>query len=150
MSDKQKEIIKEYCNLMQWPSMRFIAQDTGIQRNRLFRIVKGQEMKLKEYEIFQSKISHMKNHLHNRKKSFQEEFKDLFTLLIEQTLKEKPIPLLTVKKIWVSLNEEKILTSRMAEVASFVESIETQKQKASLSLKQEKKMIVFWGLTNPY
>ena len=145
MSDKQREIIKEYCNLMQWPSMRAIAKDTGIHRNRLFRIVKGYEMKLGEYEIFQSKISHIKKHLSHRKKNFKEELKDLVTLFMDQPLKENPSALLKVRKTWMSLTEEKILASRVAEVESFIESIELQKRKQTLSLKQEKQLIVFWG-----
>ena len=145
MGDKQREIIKEYCHLMRWPSMRAIAEDTGIHRNRLFRIVKGYEMRLGEYEIFQSKISHIKKHLYHRKKSFKEELKDLVTLFMDQALKENSNARLKVRKTWMTLTEEKILASRIAEVESFIESIEIQKRKQPLSLKQEKLLITFWG-----
>ena len=145
MNEKQREIIREYCSLMQWPSMRSIAKDTGIHRNRLFRIVKGYEMKLGEYEIFRSKISHIKQHLHRRKKNFREELKDLVTLFINHSLKEEPNSRLRVRKTWMTLTEEKILASRIAEIDTFIESVEEQKNEQNLSLKKEKQLIIFWG-----
>ena len=66
---------------------------------------------------------------------------------MDQPLKEKPSARLRVKKIWMTLSEEKILASRIAEVESFIESVEKQKQKQTLSLKHEKQLVLFWGST---
>ena len=156
MSNKQRDVIREYCTLKRWPSIRAMAEDTGIHRSRLFRIVKGAEMKLGEYEIFQSKIFHMKKYLRRRKKNFKEELKDLVHLFMEHPLKEVPNASLRVRKIWMTFTEERVLASRIAEVESFINSVDKQKRELiclepkHVSLKPEKQLVVFWGSTEYY
>ena len=131
---------------MQWPSVKFIAADTGINRNRLFRIAQGHEMKLGEYQIFQTRIDSIKNHLHRRKKNFKEELKELIAFYIDHPLDESPHAYLKVRKSWMTLTEERILASRMAEIEEFIESVNKEKREHPLSWKKpEKNLIVFWG-----
>ena len=87
---------------MQWPSLRLIAEDTGIHRNRLFRIAQGADMKVSEYRVFQAKNDRIKNHLNRQERSFKDEFKDLVTLYIDQPIKgEDPSTYLKVRKSWM-------------------------------------------------
>ena len=146
MSEKQKDIVREYCTLMRWPSLKVISEDTGIHRNRLLRIVKGADMKMSEYELFQSKISRIKKNLHRRRKNFKEELKDLVNLYMEQPLKDVPSAKLRVRKTWMTFTEQHVLASRIAEVESFIESIEQQRKNFSPT-KPEKHLVVFWGST---
>ncbi len=52
----QKWVIEKYINLTGLNTLNDISKDTGIQITRVFRLIHGKEMKLKEFEIFQSKI----------------------------------------------------------------------------------------------
>ena len=56
MVNLQKLILKKYNLVHNHPTLRFISEDTGIQITRVFRIINGHEMKLSEYERFQSSI----------------------------------------------------------------------------------------------
>ena len=42
--------------LNQKPTLKKIADDTGIQLTRVFRLLNGSTMKLSEYQIFQQKV----------------------------------------------------------------------------------------------
>lgn len=52
----QNSIIKKYMRLSSSPTYREVADDTGIQMTRVFRIMNGAPMKLAEYEIFEEKV----------------------------------------------------------------------------------------------
>ncbi|MBL6990297.1 MAG: hypothetical protein ISR65_10985 [Bacteriovoracaceae bacterium] len=52
----QQKTIDLYLKLYDYPTFKTIAQDTGIQVTRIFRLVKGSEMKLSEYIVFQKLI----------------------------------------------------------------------------------------------
>lgn len=54
--EEQSLILKEYMELTKYPSLREMSKDTGIQLTRLFRIINGMEMKLKEYLLLKRKI----------------------------------------------------------------------------------------------
>ena len=54
----QKEVLTQYMQLNQLPTLKYISGDTGIQLTRVFRILHGAEMKLKEFEIFRNKVCH--------------------------------------------------------------------------------------------
>ena len=48
-------IIDKYIRSTGFKTLKEISTDTGIQLTRVFRILHGKEMKLKEFEIFQKK-----------------------------------------------------------------------------------------------
>ena len=52
----QKAILKRYWQVRGDLTLKQISKDTGIQLTRVFRILRGAEMKLSEYEIFQKII----------------------------------------------------------------------------------------------
>jgi hypothetical protein len=52
----QKKVTDFYLKINNYPTLRFISQDTGMQLTRAFRILNGAPMKLSEYEVFESKI----------------------------------------------------------------------------------------------
>ena len=51
----QMWVIDKYIRSTGFKTLKEISQDTGIQLTRVFRILHGKEMKLKEFEIFQKK-----------------------------------------------------------------------------------------------
>ena len=51
----QKWVIENYIRSTGFKTLKEISKDTGIQLTRVFRILHGKEMKLKEFEIFQKK-----------------------------------------------------------------------------------------------
>ena len=48
-------IIDKYIRSTGFKTLKEISKDTGIQLTRVFRILHGKDMKLKEFEIFQKK-----------------------------------------------------------------------------------------------
>jgi hypothetical protein len=52
----QKKVTDFYLKLNNYPTLRFISQDTGVQLTRAFRLLNGACMKVSEYEIFESRI----------------------------------------------------------------------------------------------
>lgn len=58
MSDlsNQKRVLESYMKLRNEPTLRAIAEETGIQITRVHRILKGSEMKVSEFEIFSKLI----------------------------------------------------------------------------------------------
>lgn len=52
----QNSVIQNYFQICGKKSLRMMAEDTGIQLTRLFRILNGWEMKLSEYERFKTSI----------------------------------------------------------------------------------------------
>ena len=52
----QMEIIRQYMELNDNPTMRWISIDTGIQLTRVFRLINECQMKLEEYFIFRNKV----------------------------------------------------------------------------------------------
>jgi hypothetical protein len=53
---EQKEIIRQYLELNDNPTMRWISADTEIQLTRVFRLMNGCQMKLEEYFAFRNKV----------------------------------------------------------------------------------------------
>ena len=51
----QTWVIDKYIRSTGFKTLKEISKDTGIQLTRVFRILHGKEMKLKEFEIFQKK-----------------------------------------------------------------------------------------------
>lgn len=52
----QKIILGQYVLLNDEPTLKKIAEDTGIQITRVFRLFNGSVMSLLEYQIFQQKV----------------------------------------------------------------------------------------------
>lgn len=52
----QKIVLGQYMLLNQNPTLKNIANDTGIQITRVFRLFNGATMKLSEYQIFQQRV----------------------------------------------------------------------------------------------
>ena len=52
----QKKVTDFYLRLNNYPTLRFISQDTGMQLTRTFRVLNGEPMRVSEYEIFRNKI----------------------------------------------------------------------------------------------
>ena len=52
-------ILKKYTEVHNNPTLKFISEDTGIQITRVFRIINGHEMKISEYERFESSIKNI-------------------------------------------------------------------------------------------
>lgn len=59
MKVTQKKLLDQYLALSQKPTLKQIAEETGIQMTRVFRLINGSAMKLSEYEVF--------NHLVHKK-----------------------------------------------------------------------------------
>ena len=57
MPEIQEQLLKRYQNLMNDPTLREIAADTGIQLTRIFRLFNGSEMRLKEYLLFKNRVA---------------------------------------------------------------------------------------------
>lgn len=53
MSTLEKEVIRRYRQAFPQETLKVISQKTGIQITRVFRIMNGKPMKVKELEIFQ-------------------------------------------------------------------------------------------------
>ncbi|OUR98896.1 hypothetical protein A9Q84_05645 [Halobacteriovorax marinus] len=53
----QNKIIDDYMGLLSRNTIRDMANDCGIQKTRLFRIMNGHEMKLSEYLTLKHRIS---------------------------------------------------------------------------------------------
>lgn len=53
----QEKILQQYLHLHRHPTIKYIAENTRIQPTRVFRILKGHEMKLSEYEKFLESIN---------------------------------------------------------------------------------------------
>jgi predicted transcriptional regulator len=53
----QEKILKNYRELYPNDKLKDISQKTKIHMSRIFRILNGQEMKISEYETFQSLIA---------------------------------------------------------------------------------------------
>lgn len=52
----QKKVTDFYLRLNNYPTLRFISQDIGMQLTRTFRVLNGEPMRVSEYEIFRNKI----------------------------------------------------------------------------------------------
>lgn len=52
----QKLVTKRYMSLHNYPTLKSISLDTGVQITRAFRILNGHSMKLSEYEVFSKSI----------------------------------------------------------------------------------------------
>ena len=52
----QKTILNQYMLLNNKPTLKRISEDTGIQLTRIFRLLNGSTMKLKEFEVFNKKV----------------------------------------------------------------------------------------------
>lgn len=52
----QNKILNQYLVIYGKKSFKAMAQDTGIQLTRIFRLFNGSPMKLSEYQIFEEKI----------------------------------------------------------------------------------------------
>jgi hypothetical protein len=52
----QNEILNRYLKTKKKMTLKLMAEDTGIQFTRCFRILNGSRMKLEEYEILKLKI----------------------------------------------------------------------------------------------
>lgn len=59
MAALQKELLRRYSELMGAPSLKEIAEDTGIQVTRVFRLFNGHEMRMAEYFIFKQRVDEL-------------------------------------------------------------------------------------------
>ena len=58
----ERKIIESYLKLKKNPTLQKIADDTGLERTRVYRIFKeGKEMRLNEYKIFVEKLLKLQN-----------------------------------------------------------------------------------------
>jgi hypothetical protein len=76
MKATQKELLEQYVKLIQKPTLKKMADETGIQMTRMFRLLNGSAMKLNEYEII--------HHLIRKKSGVELEL----PLLMEECLKK--------------------------------------------------------------
>ncbi|TNF27758.1 MAG: hypothetical protein EP319_10620 [Deltaproteobacteria bacterium] len=61
MLHEQKLVLEEYMRLLGNPTFREMAADSGIQLTRLFRIMNGMEMRLKEYLILKKRVEELES-----------------------------------------------------------------------------------------
>jgi hypothetical protein len=92
----QKTILKQYMLLNQDPTLKKIANDTGIQQTRVFRILNGSTMKLSEYEIFHHQIKEVMG-LSNSLETLAVE---CFSKLSSESIKEIEILMTRKLAIW--------------------------------------------------
>ena len=52
----QDSILKQYMDLSKRPTLKAMSQEAGIQMTRLFRLINGSPMKLKEYEVLEQLV----------------------------------------------------------------------------------------------
>ena len=52
----QDSILRQYMEIFRYPTLKWMARDTGIQVTRIFRLFNGLEMKVVEYQILSRKI----------------------------------------------------------------------------------------------
>lgn len=76
MHNLQETIIKRYHATYPSDTLKEISQKTGIQVTRVFRLFNGSEMKISEYEIFESVLVENLKH-----QEFQNLTKNCFTTL---------------------------------------------------------------------
>lgn len=62
MQDLQQKILIEFKRSYPKDSLQKISKRTGIQITRVFRLLNGSEMKVKEYEAFQSCLNQTYSH----------------------------------------------------------------------------------------
>ena len=146
MVEMQKKILKEYCQLNGWPSLREVSDDTGIQRTRVFRIMHGEEMRLGEYQIFKSKVLRRQREWDSHKKDLQEEIKDLLVLFLNQAFNHQQLILPKSRKVWLTPSEERILRGMLRNVDSFLDGVRDRKKRTDYSLKSDKRSLVYWGV----
>ncbi len=59
MLHEQKLVLDEYMRLLNNPTFREMAKDSGIQLTRLFRIMNGMEMRLREYVTLKKRVEEL-------------------------------------------------------------------------------------------
>lgn len=59
----QERTLRQYMDLRRNPTLKAIADETGIELTRIFRIMNGTKMRLDEWEIFHSIIVESDNEL---------------------------------------------------------------------------------------
>lgn len=74
--DFQKQVISEFLELYQKPTLNQIFKMTGIQKTRFFRITNGMEMRLAEYIIIKELIE--------KKKEKHGKLRNLIELCLEE------------------------------------------------------------------
>lgn len=57
MDSLQKKTLEQFMKIMGKKTFQQYADITGIEKTRIFRLVNGAEMKLKEFEVFQAVIN---------------------------------------------------------------------------------------------
>lgn len=92
----QKTILGQYMLLNKGPTLRKIANDTGIQITRVFRLFNGSTMKLSEYQIFQRKVKEKMGLTH----TIEEMAFDCSLKLSPEAIKEIEIYLKRKIEIW--------------------------------------------------
>ncbi len=83
--EKQKFIIDEYLKIFNNPTIKFISNNTDIQSTRVFRLLKGHEMRISEYQKFQQAISQQRGEKDKRYK-YIDIFKNSVTKLSEESI----------------------------------------------------------------
>lgn len=53
----QQRTLRQYMQLRNQPCLREIANETGIQQTRVFRLLNGSRMKLDEWEVFNNIVT---------------------------------------------------------------------------------------------
>ncbi len=102
----QKTILDQYMLLNQYPTLKKISVDTGIQQTRVFRLLNGSLMKLAEYEIFLLKVKNMMG----MNQGLEELAQDCFNKLSPQSISEIEHFMQRKMAIWNIKNEVKIPT----------------------------------------
>lgn len=80
----QNALLHKYMDLKDQPTLQVMADETGIQRTRIFRLFNGSEMKLSEYLSFQSAVVEKQG----RDKSLESLFHECEAELSSQSLRE--------------------------------------------------------------
>lgn len=55
----QEKVLKQYFELMKKPTFKEMAEDTGIQVTRIFRLFNKAPMKLDEFQIFERRVKEL-------------------------------------------------------------------------------------------
>jgi hypothetical protein len=85
---KQKEILKIFLSLYNYPTLKSMSQVTSIHPTRLHRIIKGQEMKFSEFIIIDNMIKNRNAHYINDKSHYSLTMLSLLVKFPDKTLEE--------------------------------------------------------------
>tara|TARA_R110002049_G_scaffold99946_2_gene243046 strand:- start:258 stop:575 length:318 start_codon:yes stop_codon:yes gene_type:complete len=85
----QERTLKQYMQLRDQPCLREIAEETGIQQTRVFRILNGAKMRLDEWEIFNKIVDEADSDLEKLARDCLKELSIDQLSLLQKMMKDK-------------------------------------------------------------